>query len=277
MAYKYDDDSYVSNDITILADHMLKGHSVKQMAYQQAPYQIVWVLRSDGVLLALTYMKEHEVVGWSEIETDGTIISVAVIPGDPEDELWIAVERTIGGSTKTYIERLKDFEFDSLQDAFMVDSGLTYDGAETTSISGLDHLEGETVDVLADGVVGSYTVSSGSITLSTPANMVHIGMPYDSSLQTMYVDVPMETGSSMFIKKRIPTVNFRVRDSAGGKYGKDASNLVDLLDETPLYSGDITNKSVNMGWTRQASIYIKQDDPLPLTIDTMVMEVEVGR
>jgi len=277
MSYDYDTDSYASNDITILADHILKGYSLKQMAYQQTPYQIVWVLRSDGTLFALTYMKEHEVVGWSEIETDGTIISIATIPGDPEDELWIAVEREIDGSTKTYIERLKDFEFDILSDAFMVDSGLTYDGAAITSISGLDHLEGETVDVLADGVVGSYTVSSGAITLSTAASVVHIGMSYNSDLQTMYVDIPMEAGSSMFMKKRIPTVNFRVRDSAGGKYGKDSSSLVDLMDATPLYSGDLTNKSVNMGWTRNASIYIRQDDPLPLTIDSMVMEVEVGR
>ena len=283
MSYDYDTDSYASNDITILADHILKGYSLKQMAYQQTPYQIVWVLRSDGTLFALTYMKEHQVVGWSEIETDGTVISIATIPGDPEDELWIAVERKIAGSpedllpTKICIERLKNFAFASLQDAFMVDSGLTYDGAAVTSISGLDHLEGETVDVLADGVVGSYTVSSGAITLSTAASLVHIGIPYNSDLQTMYVDIPLETGSSMFMKKRIPTVNFRVRNSAGGKYGKDSSTLVDLMDETSLYSGDLTNKSVNMGWTRNASIYIRQDDPLPLTIDSMVMEVEVGR
>ncbi len=280
MSYDYDTDSYASNDITILADHILKGYSLKQMAYQQTPYQIVWVLRSDGTLFALTYMKEHQVVGWSEIETDGTIISIATIPGDPEDEFWIAVERTINSTTKTYIERLKDFAFDTLQDAFMVDSGLTYDGADTMSISGLDHLNGETVDVLADGLVESHIVgvdTSGEISLDTSAGLIHIGMPYDSDLQTMYVDVPLETGSSMFVKKRIPTVNFRVRDSAGGKYGKDSSNLVDLMDATPLYSGDLTNKSVNMGWTRNASIFIRQDDPLPLTIDSMVMEVEVGR
>lgn len=277
MSYDYDTDSYASNDITILADHVLKGYSVKQMAYQQTPYQIVWVLRSDGTLFALTYMKEHEVVGWSEIETDGEIISIATIPGDPEDELWIAVNRVINSTTKTYIERLKDFEFDTLEDAFMVDSGLTYDGADTMTISGLDHLALETVDVLADGLVESHTVdASGGLSLDTSAGLIHIGMPYDSDLQTTYVDIPLETGSSMFVKKRIPTVNFRVRDSAGGKYGKDSSHLVTLLPATALYDGDITNKSVNMGWTRNASIYIKQDDPLPLTIDTMVMEVEIG-
>jgi len=277
MVYDYDTDAYNSNDITILADHILKGYSVKQLAYQQAPYQIVWVLRSDGTLFALTYMKEHEVVGWSEIETDGTVISIATIPGDPEDELWIAVNRDINGSTATYIERLKDFAFSNLEDAFMVDSGLTYDGASTTSITGLSHLEGETVDVLADGLVESHTVSSGAITLDTSASTVQIGMPYNSDLQTMYVDIPLETGSSMFMKKRIPTVDFRVRDSAGGKYGKDSSHLVTLMPSTPLYSGDLTNKSVNMGWTRNASIFIRQDDPLPLTIDSMVMEVEIGR
>lgn len=283
MSYDYDTDSYLSNDITILADHIFKEYPIKQMAYQQTPYQIVWILRSDGVLFALTYMKEHEVVGWSEIETDGTIISIATIPGNPEDELWIAVERLIFGATggitlKTFIERLKDFDFTTLSDAFMVDSGLTYDGADTMSISGLDHLIGETVDILADGLVESTTVdASGEITLDTSAGLVHIGLPYDSDLQTMYVDIPLERGSSMFIKKRIPTVHFRVRDSAGGKYGKDSSNLFSLLSSTALYSGDITNKSVNMGWTRNASIFIRQDDPLPLTIDSMVMEVEVGR
>lgn len=278
MTYDYDTDSYKSNDITILADHILKGYSIKQMAYQQTPYQIVWVLRSDGTLFALTYMKEHEVVGWSEIETDGVIISIATIPGNPEDELWIAVERIIDSTTKTFIERLKNFEFDTLPDAFMVDSGLTYDGADTMSISGLDHLVLETVDILADGLVESTTVdASGEITLDTSAGLVHIGMPYDAELQTMYVDVPLETGSSMFKKKRIPTVHFRVRNSAGGKYGKDDNAPFPLMPATALYNGDITNKSVNMGWTRNASIFIKQDDPLPLTIDSMVMEVEIGR
>ena len=278
MTYDYDTDSYNSNDITILADHIFKGHSIKQMAYQQTPYQIVWVLRSDGTLFALTYMKEHEVVGWSEVETDGEIISIATIPGDPEDELWIAVNRVINSTTKTFIERLKSFEFDTLSDAFMVDSGLTYDGADTMSISGLDHLALETVDILADGLVESITVdASGEITLDTSAGLVHIGMPYVSDLQTMYVDIPLKKGSSMFMKKRIPTVNFRVRNSAGGKYGKDVTNLFALLSQTSLFSGDITNKSVNMGWTRNASIFIRQDDPLPLTIDSMVMEVEVAR
>ncbi len=66
-----------------------------------------------------------------------------MIPGDPEDELWLVVRRTINSATVRYIERLKTFNYGtSLEDAFFMDSGLTYDGAAATAISGLGHLEG---------------------------------------------------------------------------------------------------------------------------------------
>jgi len=126
--YDFEDDAYVGQDVSILAEHLTKNTTIKEMAYQRSPYQILWAITADGTLIVLTYMREHEVVGWHRHDVDGTVESIATISGDTEDELWAIVNRTIDGGTVRYVERMHTFwTSGDFEDAFCVDSGLTYD------------------------------------------------------------------------------------------------------------------------------------------------------
>ena len=160
MIFDLNVEGFVAPDLTILAED-ITGGGLTHMAYQQEPDSIVWAVREDGVLLGLTYQRDQQVVAWHQHPVGGTdteVESVAVIPSadGKSDELWISVKRTINSATVRYIEYLDS--------TINVDSGLTYSGGATSTLSGLTHLEGETVQVVGDGaVMPDAVVSSGSI------------------------------------------------------------------------------------------------------------------
>lgn len=140
LSFSFQDDSFVGSDINILARHLFEDHSITQIAYQQDPDSIVWCLRSDGVLLALTYMREQEVVAWAWHDTDGIVESICVIPADGYDELWISVNRDGTRTIERMVERMASSE---PEDQFFVDSGITYDVPVT--ISAASHLDPATI------------------------------------------------------------------------------------------------------------------------------------
>jgi hypothetical protein len=133
LAYALDSDSYTGNDLTVLASHLFTGKTVVDWAFSQAPWSIIWAVLSDGSLAALTYLREHEVWGWSRHDTDGTYESVSSVSEGTEDAVYFVVKRTINGNTKRYIERLNSRVFTTVEDSFFVDSGLTFDGTHTGS------------------------------------------------------------------------------------------------------------------------------------------------
>lgn len=105
--YNFGTDAYEGKDLSVLADHLTWSYGIDEIAYQQTPNKIVWARRLDGALLGLTYMPEHEIIGWHRHPTSGEVLSIAVIPGDSEHELWAAIKRSVNGSDVRYIERLK--------------------------------------------------------------------------------------------------------------------------------------------------------------------------
>jgi hypothetical protein len=287
MVYSYDADGYISADLLVMADHLTEGYGIIDMAFQQSPNQVVWCVRSDGVLLGMTYMREHEVVAWHRHTTgaDGLFESVAVIPGDNgEDELWVVVKRTINGSDVRYIERLATtFISNSLEDAFFVDSGLSYSGAAVTSVSGLDHLEGETVSVLADGSPqANRVVSGGSITLDSSSSVVHVGLPYNSDLMPMPMEVGEANKSMRGTPARITKAILQIHRSMVVKVGSSFDSLdeiwfrdsYDLVGE-PLdpFSG-LVEKEIDSEPSRTQQVAIRQDKPLPLTVTGLIVEIE---
>ena len=189
--YQLKNDSYMSDDLTLMAPHILQP-AVTGLAFAAKPHPIIWAPRSDGVLASLTTMPEHEVMGWARQITDGLVERVCTIPGTVETETWLLVKRTIGGATKRYIELLKSYDYGTdLKDAWFVDSGLQYSGAPATVISGLDHLQGKTVAVFADGLKQtSKVVAGGQITLDTAASKVQVGLPYTAKLLTLNLNLP---------------------------------------------------------------------------------------
>lgn len=136
LLYEFESDGYRGSDLTIFASHLFRGKTVVAMDYAETPDSIIWCVRSDGVLLGLTYLPEHEVWGWHRHDTgsNDAFEDLVVIPEDGEDAVYVLVKRFIDGATKRYIERLHSREIgDQAVDAFFVDSGLSYDGRNTTA------------------------------------------------------------------------------------------------------------------------------------------------
>jgi|TARA_Y100000034_G_scaffold47305_1_gene58210 hypothetical protein len=387
LAYNFDVDGYSSPDLTILAEHVTSG-GITQMAFQGEPLSILWCVRGDGELAALTYQREQEVVAWHRhifggrfgaatitvsdyaniatgtrlllTKSDGTTVtftsttgtagtdefktetnnnttadniytainahadftvanpaaavvtvtetspsptgfltiksvddttrltttdqgkavceSVAVIPtDDSEYQVWVIVKRTVNGSTRRYVEYLNIFDFDETDNTSFnfLDSALSYSGTAATTFTGLDHLEGQTIAILADGATHpDKPVSSGSVVLDRSATNVKMGLAYHSILKTMRIDAGSQDGTSQGKTKRIYEITARLYQSVGVEIGPDLSNMERIpfrtsanpMDEgIPVFTGD---KEVEFrgNYDTDGYILVRQTQPLPFTI-----------
>ena len=387
LAYNFDVDGYSSPDLTILAEHVTSG-GITQMAFQGEPLSILWCVRGDGELAALTYQREQEVVAWHRhifggrfgaatitvsdyaniatgtrlllTKSDGTTVtftsttgtagtdefktqtnnnttadniytainahadftvanpsaavvtvtetspsptgfltiksvddttrltttdqgkavceSVAVIPtDDSEYQVWVIVKRTVNGSTRRYVEYLNIFDFDETDNTSFnfLDSALSYSGTAATTFTGLDHLEGQTIAILADGATHpDKPVSSGSVVLDRSATNVKMGLAYHSTLKTMRIDAGSQDGTSQGKTKRIYEITARLYQSVGVEIGPDLSNMERIpfrtsanpMDEgIPVFTGD---KEIEFrgNYDTDGYILVRQTQPLPFTI-----------
>jgi hypothetical protein len=292
MAYSFDADGYVSGDLTLLANHVLRS-GVVEMAWQPEPWRCLWCALGDGALAGLTYIRDQRVMAWHRhrLGGGGLVRSVASIPSATANELWVVAERAIGGTTRRYIERMEpEFWADSEADkpgAFFVDSGVTYSGAPATAISGLSHLDGMTVQILADGAAHpDRVVASGSVTLQRAASVVQVGLGYGSRLETLDIEAGAVDGTAATRRRRIAEVGVRLFQTLGGRVGFfDTEAGADVLEEVqfrtvampmgaspPLFSGD---KVVLFpgGWSRECRVVVAQDQPLPMTVLGLVPRV----
>ena len=283
LVYNFDSDSYQAPDLTVLAEHITDS-GITEMAYQQEPDNIVWCVLTDGRFVGMTYRREENVVGWHEHILGGSfgsgnsvVESVAVIPGDlDEDNVYLVVKRTINGATARYIETFSNFDFGTdVEDAFFVDSGLTYSGSAATTISGLNHLEGQSVSILANGATHpNKTVSSGSITLDRSVTKAHIGLGFDSTLQTMRVDAGGTEGTAQGKIKRIHDITLRLFRTVGIQVGSSESEIDripfrssadDMNTALSLFTGD-KELEFRGGFDNDGFIVVKQNQPLPTTV-----------
>lgn len=277
ITFDLDTDGLLGIDLTILAEHIPRG-GLTDMVWQQEPELILWFVHTDGTLVGLTYDRANGAVGWHEhpIGGSGIVESVTAIPSGSEDQLYLSVKRTIDGSTVRHICYLKNIYFGTdVDDAFYLDSGLTYDSAATTTISSLNHLEGETVSILADGSAhADKTVTDGKITLDRSASTVHIGYSYTSLVETLRLEAGADDGVSQGKIKRIHGVTARFLDTVGAEVGPDTDNLDRVpfrdssmaMDEAvPMFTGD---KEIFFpsGYDNDARVVIRQTQPLPMTV-----------
>jgi hypothetical protein len=220
--------AYQAPDITIVAEHITAG-GLSAFAYQQEPDGVIWAVRADGTLLGVTYRREEEVVAWHKHVIGGefsggqaVVESIATLPSDTgEDELYMIVKRTINGVTKRYVEQMRPFNFGGVTTgAFFVDCGLRYEGTATGTLSGLYHLEGETVTVLANGATHpDREVTGGGITLAYNSTTAAVGYNYTSSMQTMRIEAGSADGTSQGKPKRIHAVTLRLLETVGIEVG----------------------------------------------------------
>lgn len=288
LGYQFSADKFEGNDLSLMSEHLFEGHQIVDMAFSAEPYGILWCVRDDGILLGLTYQREQQVWGWHQHDLGGIVESVAVISEDNRDALYMIIQRTINSVAVRYIERMEIRDTSSAENAFCVDSGLSYNGTPVTEILDLDHLEGEDVAVLADGnEVTGLTVSGGAITLPRAASVVHTGLAYTPAIELLDIDSPGQTT----IKGRevsVSQVIMEVENSRGGFIGPrlDDGGTGQMLEIKPRFQSDgydsialkTFKQEINIDpqWQKGGGVRIEQRSPLPLAILSVIPRVDIS-
>lgn len=279
---------YESADLSVISQDLL-GSGIQYMAQVEQPDVAVYMPYS-GDLKGAIRDPSQQVIGWYEYVFEGDVESVATIPSTTgEDQIWLIIKRTINGATKRYIEYI-----DNSDDDVYVDSAVVYSGSATRSLSGLSHLEGETVRVWGDGVdKGEYTVSSGAITIPTTKSAVesaHIGYAYNADLEIMPIDIPIPNtgGTTQTLKARINEVIVILYDTLGLEYGETPETLQalpfrssgDAMDGPPSKAGELYPEerllTFTGNWSRAPTVYLRSSGPFPCTIISLMARMEVN-
>jgi len=306
-------DNYKSTDRQFLASHLTQG-GIKQLAIQRWKTDLLWAVRNDGVLICLTIKPKEDVSGWHrhKLGGSGSVISIAVEPQvTGYDRLYAVVERTINSTTTRYTEytnepyegvRRDDYYtgednetaddvvydaalFAAQQDAIYLDSSLTYDGAETDTITGLWHLEGETVYALTDGRIhAALVVADGSVTLDWDAEVVHVGYKYRGVVIPLNLVVTGQLQNSISFGKNVSSLALVVSHTIGVKYGTSFYDLEDIAatetggdtDSPPVPVTGVISLPHADSWSSDKRIMYVQDDPYPCMLNAFNATVEVG-
>lgn len=301
LQYNWAADTWTGPDYSLLSQHLLDSAELVNWAYAKDPYSIVWCVRDDGVVLGFTFQAEQQVYAWSRrTTTNGLFEDVCVVQEGDESAVYFIVNRTIGGVTKRYVERMHSRVFATIADAWFLDCALQYSGASASTISGLWHLAGESVYALADGLVqGPFTVTSGGqITLTTAATKATIGkiIP-DADLETLDVEQPDQAGSLQGRKKKINHATVSLKNSAntglmagpsGGQAGlapviyafkpKDIVNPLATPPSTaPALITDFMHQTMAPQWDWHGRTLIRvSNSPLPYSVTGVFYDVTAG-
>ena len=299
LAYVFEVDGFKAPDMTVLAEH-ITAPALTRMCYVDQPQAIIFAPRSDGVMCGFTYERDQDVVGWHTHELGGQsdaagaaipvvedVVSVPS-PDGTRDELYVLVQRYVNGASKRYIELMTALweHGDDQEDACHLDCSWTVTNSPASAtVTGLWHLEGETVGVYADGAVHpDVTVANGKITLSYTASVITLGYAFNSDAVTMPPEGGAQEGSSQGKIKRVVRLGFWLLDALGIKYGRSFSDLTeivfrtwgDLFGQPPdLFTG-IVRKRFEGDFDRLAQVYVRCDGPFPATILALLPQVEVA-
>lgn len=297
MQYSFQLDRLKPNDLSLYAEHITRNQ-ILDIAYQQEPLNTVWSITNSGLLLGLTYYPDQKVYAWHRHiiggyadmghATNAIVEAISVIPSfdGTRDELTLIVKRYINGQTKRYIEYMTRYYEDdiAIEDAFQVDCGITYDSIPTTTITGLDHLEGQTVKVMRDGKAHpNLIVASGEVILanSLTGSTVQVGLANTWAVKTMETDAGAADGTAQGKIKRITNFVAKLLNTLGFKYGPDANNLDSNIftsgagyDETvALFSGNTEPLLWPNGYDSNGQMYLTDDGVFPVTITALMPQL----
>jgi hypothetical protein len=274
IGYRYEIDGFASPDRTVFASH-ITGAQATQLAHQKEPNSTLYAIRSDGQMAVCAYDIDQEVTGWGRWITKGSFESVATIPTSDGEDAYAIVKRTIGSATKRYVE-----VFDP---EMLVDCGITgFNAAGQATWGGLDHLEGEKVQVWADGAYGGeFTVSGGSITLPAPKVSVQIGLGFTCLIEMLQPELGGNGTTAQGSQVHVNEVVLRVLDTTAAQInGQDIEFRrfgSDLLDQPPPeYSGDV-RKTTLQDTVFTTSQIITQPYPLPFHLLDVIRSVTINQ
>lgn len=283
LLFNLEEDNYDPIELTSPAEHITSfGLKQTPIGFTRNPDPLLYFIRQDGQLVVLTYYYQEKVIGFMRYVTDGTFGAVGIVSRSGQSDLvMVTIDRDINGTGHTYIEAFEDAAPEFLGRAWFdihVDSAKLYDlnGVPTTVFAGLDHLEGETVHIVADGNLRSpQVVSGGLITLEDPASeWVEIGLPYVATATTMR---PAVEGQMVEGVPRIwKSLSVRLKDTRGGKLqGQFLPYPLGSLNVASLYTGDV-KITPGGNWDVTGKITVVQDQPYPMTLLAIYGEVMFG-
>lgn len=279
---------YNAPDLTVYSRHLFKGRQVVWRAWQEQPWRILWLGLDDGSLVSCTYLPEQQLRAWSWHDLGGGAAeSGCCVREGAEDALYLSVRRTVGGVTRRFCERMDNRA--TITDArlgLFLDAAVSYAGPPATHLSGLGHLEGLAVAALADGqVVTGLTVAGGAVDLPAEqfpdgASIVHVGIPIVAELETL--DVAPGKG-----RERVKAVShaiLEVEASRGFEVGQSLDKPMQEWRQRTVAVGfggiplesDSVRVPITSSWNPGGRVAVRHTDPLPLTVTTIVREVEYG-
>jgi hypothetical protein len=287
-------DNFKESVVSVWATHLLEYRTVIDWAYAKQPSGVVWAVGSDGALLGLTFLPEFEVAAWHQHDTDGVIENVCTVPENGEDTVYVVARRTVGGVARRYIEklstrrttRLPTGAVDARMWVFLDASVQLVSSSKVTVLTGLGHLEGKSVGVLADGnVLTPRIVVSGQISIIDEmpdgANIITAGLPFTSVVETL--DATSSEVELRTRKKAVTEVGLEVLDTRGVEVGTSLTGLraykqrqvMDSYGAVATYSG-LLKISLGTSFDYPSSIVVRQSDPLSLTVLSISREINFG-
>lgn len=292
MNFRFDIDGYDVTDTTLLAEHLIDkltdgtSLSVVEMAYQARPHSMVWVVRSDGILLSLTLDRTQGVLGWAKHDVGGIVESVCVVPGTDADVVYLSVQRTIDSVVGRYIERI-EMTTSSVRTSevnlMQLDMAETfYNASGQTSVTH-SALVNTPVEVIIDGAyMGSVTTSvAGLLNLEREADSVQVGLPFTALIEP---STPEDSGIGLKAigqKMSINSMTIRLHQSGPFKVNDqliDLRNLgTNILDQPiTMFTGDY--KVTDLGWSDgQESTVVKRDLPFPINVLSIIRSITINQ
>ena len=284
-------------EITFFSEHLFSSNSIQEVATQAAPLRYVWFRRSDGSCAVILWNFTYGIRAWWTFQTSGTIISMAVVPGTDfqsvadRDIIHLCVQRTIGGTTYTFIEQIATPAWtDNRQAIFSDCATYKFNGIKFTTMTVDTALNGATLEVVADGAyIGTAIPQGGVLTLpkGVSANYAVAGFNYTSIVTTMPLVPQTQEGTGQLKKASIPKCRFRVYNTLYMKAGQfltpaSAMSVVRMGDIAIDYT--IANPTPYSGYARASILEALRDDtflsiesdlPLPCSLTAIVPDVEV--
>lgn len=291
LVFDYNTNSLVSPDLSVLSVHMFK-QGVKRFAYAEEPDSILWAATADGKLCGTTFDRDERVIGFHQHPlTNGYLETMCAVPSDTlrRDVVFVLAKREINGQTVRYVETIDplfDAETMVQADAFFVDAGVTYSGLAVNQVTGATHLEGQTVDILADGAVyPQQVVTGGSITLpgGRKASKITFGIHIDAYGETLDPAPQGPQGSTVGEPKRAVYAIVDEFETLGLKLGPP-NYLMETVNyrasATPmgqapsLHTGTV-KVPLDSGWAAAGHVRFEAPQPLPATIRSLTIAVDI--
>ncbi|MEV4934420.1 hypothetical protein [Sphingobium sp. LSP13-1-1.1] len=293
--YDFSQDRYLAANASVWARHVTRS-GIKQFAFQKEPEELLLAVREDGQLILHPHQPEQDIKGFARVrhsDGQGAIDSAVVIVGQDgkTDELWALVERD-GAKSVERMAAWRD-DGDPIENGFFVDSGVTSmaTGGQT-HFTGLTHLAGKSVAVLAGGGVipgitvagdGSFDLPAASVPQS--AYVITVGLPFTATAVTLRPEVKVNGQTMQNKRQRLVRIALRLLDTVGirvGSFGGKLDNLIDRPADAamdapvPLFNGD-SEKAVSGGWDRAGRATFVSDLPLPATIVAAMPQLDIEK